>query len=171
MEVGRKRGISRKMQAKDAPAEALPSTSFPAFSSTAFARCSKHKQRASKHLQRHRRATSEGLWIAEAHARNHKQPTTTAIQTAPLPLLLPSKRPSVAVYFAPLLCRLLLKYTIIIQHLHQLPSIPAKYREHVRQGRRSHSFQPAPCFHPTAGASTECAARIARRTGHRGATE
>jgi hypothetical protein len=105
------------MQAKDPQNAPGRARSFPATSSTAFARFS-----SSKHLQdrpqRHRRATSKGFWIAEAScaqsqgADYHGQ----TIQT-PLPLL-PSKRPSVAVCLAPLLRRLL------EIHYHNSTSLP-----------------------------------------------
>lgn len=48
---------------------------------------------------------------------------------------------------------------------------PFHYRQHVRQGRSSHSLQPAPIRYPTAGSITECASRISSRPGHRLATE
>lgn len=183
MEVGRKRGISRKMQAKDAlnararkacragcfflpsprplairrrfrpmqQQQAPPASSSQAGATNAEASC----------------ARSQG---ADYHGQTIHPPNSTTTTTT----LLPPNRPSVAVYPAPLLCRLLLEI-----HCHNpatsstsiYTSNSAKRRKHVRQDCRSYSLQPAPCFHPTAGASTECAVRIARSTGRRGATE
>ena len=177
------------MQAKDpqnAYEEGLPShASFlPRGCSTAFARCSSSKQQAAKHLQhrhRHRRATREGLdsmlgcrgimrAITSSRLPRPNHPSTKhhhhyyCPQTGHL-------RPFTSLLYS-VDCS---KYTIIIKPpLHHPPSIPlqpAKYRNHVRQGRRSYSLQPAPCLYPTAGASTECASDIARRAGCRGPTE
>lgn len=190
MEVGRKRGISRKMQAKDpktrlrkACRATLPS--FPAICSnvTAFARCSSSKQQSTSSSivtvtdarpVEGSMLDCRGIMRAITSSRLPRPNYPSTIHQAAPPLLLPSNRPSVTVHFAPLLRRLLEIHTIIIKHPLHPPSIPlqpAKYRKHVRQGRRSYSLQPAPCLYPTAGASTECAFDIARCPGCRGATE
>ena len=93
-----------------------PSPRFPAPLSPDTASTSS-KQAASQARSR----PVKGFGLPRHHARNHKGADYHG-QTLSPPT--PSNRPSVAVYFAPLFCRLLLKYTIIIQHLHQHPSIP-----------------------------------------------
>jgi hypothetical protein len=124
MEVGQKRGISRKMQAKDPQiAMLLPRH----VSSIAFAR-GQHPTAQDRPASQARDQDCRGI---RHHARNHKEPTTFAKQ-APLP----SKRPSVAVHFAPLLCRLL--------ELHYHHS-PASSSESIS----THSTLPIPQTCPT----------------------
>ena len=184
MEVGRKRGISRKMQAKDpqnAYEEGLPSTLPSPRLQRRFRPM--QQQQAAKHLQhrhRHRRATSEGLdsmlgcrgimrAITSSRLPRPNYPSTKHHHHYYCPQA-GHLRPFTSLLYS-VDCS---KYTIIIKlplHPPSIPLQPAKYRKHVRQGRRSYSLQPAPCLYPTAGASTECAFDISGRAGCCGATE
>lgn len=129
---------------------------------------------SSPRTQRHRLESSKRLCFAEA-SRAPSQSQAADHLPRPRHLINSTtslKAAAVAIHLAPFLCRLLhvIPYFPSLTH-HLSHPRPAHYHKHVRQGRSSHSLQPAPCGIATSGTRAECAFDIARGSGHRGATE
>lgn len=111
--VGRKRGISRKIEAKDPPKR-------PSNLPRDFARSTSSGQRR----QRHR--LERVLGLPRHHARsNHKEPTSYHGQGIPINSTTTLKAATVAVHSAPWLCRLLSSLEVLHSlPLAQYPSLP-----------------------------------------------
>jgi hypothetical protein len=131
---------------------------------------------ASKNALLSPRAPSQAASARRTLEGNHRKVTRKNIRTSATPLHFTS--------LTRLFCHTVVSREISASQ-HHLPPLdiifltkhhpfnptPFHYRQHVRQGRSSHSLQPAPIRYPTAGSITECASRISSRPGHRLATE